>query len=623
MERRELLKRGILLGAAVVAEQGTGPEPAAAQAIPVSFFEGELRGRGFFGCKLFLGLTGTRVQGSAAALPAQAAAVDEIRELRLRGRLQGGRLRADVFALEDVNLTRPIGVLEGLLNQYGVLKGSLRLGEATRAFHAQRIPIDPAASGQLVGTYRGSLQNLTGGTLYTGDLTLRPDLTWELRALEAASPEFPMLTGSAAARVAGRWGVARDGRVMVSITQVPLQFRLQSGVSAPARAARVASRRRTGAAPPVRLQGQNPGLVFEDGAFSPLEWSVRTIVSPIEFPDSVTTERPEGGGNPGIFLQVRHQQPDNATIVAAHVTQDERQSFRWERATPADPPIAALRYSFDLIAPPGSASPPEFLPLVIHTPPGGAPTYYAAGAFTPGRTWGRVDTGAQPLGPAWTRIAGRGPEHPDPEGLGLFRFGFATRVASTIETPPGAHTHLGGIDNLRVELGAEEPPPVLVLEGPASVFVIPDESNVSLCYTATIRPTAGPLQGRTVEFISDDMALTQGPVQTDGAGQAQFCVTVNTHVDPEGQRRNISAHFVDEDVRVSSIYIVRAAAGFCDLLCLPFTGLAINPPGDSGLRPAAAGFCLEHPLLLDLLLCAEPADEPLSHSPRRAGPPPG
>src|SRR4051812_1559416 len=126
MKRREVLQRGVLLGTALAADPAVGPRPAPADNLPV-FFEGALRGRDFPNWTLFLNLTGTRVQGRADGPVILEGTPEVIRGLRMQGRLQNGRLRMDLYAIEDLNLTRPIGALDGLVNQYGLLKGALQL----------------------------------------------------------------------------------------------------------------------------------------------------------------------------------------------------------------------------------------------------------------------------------------------------------------------------------------------------------------------------------------------------------------------------------------------------------------------------------------------------------------
>lgn len=501
MQRRELLRKGILLAGSLGAGQAVEPSPTAAQSLSLSFFEGELRGLPSPGWTIVLSATGTRAQGFAhnvgAAPPADG--------LRLRGRLQAGRLTLQVYALQDVNLTSPIGALDGVVNAQGFVKGTLRLPDGTAGVHGRPVPVDLGASRALAGRYRGSIRNQSGSTLYAGDLTVRPDLSWELRNVQAVASGFPAL-GGAARRLTGRWGVSADGRVLLNITQVPLPLRSPIGSSAAPGAVR------TQPGPgQVGTRSDQPGRVFSDGEFPDGNWTAVKILddSPGQGATFQAGRSPEGG-NPGAFRAVRHILPGGAkNLTVAHLMTGAEVS-----RGPADPPLGTAQFSYDGEGMPGF----NLRPLVAHFPPtDGVPTYYAVAGPHVGEGWTRFDSPVLRLNADLIRVAGPGPDHPDPSAAGTFRFGFLSQTISA--AVPGTQILEGHLDNFRVEITTEVPPPQpsLTLTGPDRV-----RAGSGVCYTATVvLPSGAPVEGAQVLFTvtGEDEAT----MLTDGSGEARFC----------------------------------------------------------------------------------------------------
>lgn len=500
MERRELLKRGVVFGTALVADQGAR-SGAAASAPAVSFFEGECRGREFPGWQLFFSLTGSRVQGRADGPAIRGGTPGEIRGLRLLGRLQNGGLQADVFPLDDVNLSRSIGVADGLLSRQGVLKGTVRLGSgSTAAFHARVVPLDSGAAGQLPGLYRGSIQDQGGAVLYTGDLTIRPDQSWELRNLAAASSDSPMLIGSTARRLGGRWAVAADGRVLLSITQVPFRLRQQPASVAPgARRARPLAQSK---------------LQFSDTEFPDANWTAALIFDNTQaatFEANQETRR----GNPGAFRRTRITHHPGSGQVA-HVLR----AAEYVRTDPAQPPITGLRYVYDVMSLDATGQGTAFFPLLVYTPPAGEPSYYwAAGIFAPGE-WTRVGTVGNLNFQSFNKIIGPGPGRLDETLLGTFQFGFVTGF----DQPQGPdRTDTSGIDNFLVEIttGVADEPVSIELTGPESATI-----GEEVFYTATVRNAGGgPFAGAIVLLSATDEP--DRVLTTDASGKVtiRFVVT--------------------------------------------------------------------------------------------------
>src|SRR5262249_21002414 len=159
MERRELLRRGALLGSLLVGERLADVEPAAAGGLPVAFLEGELEAGDLPAWTLWLSITGKRAQGFAFD---PATVDDELQALRFEGRFHDGRLKMTVFGLKDVNFTRPIGTVHGSECRRG-LTGALTLKDKSRRkFAAAVIPISMEDSLALAGVYRGTAQDQAG-----------------------------------------------------------------------------------------------------------------------------------------------------------------------------------------------------------------------------------------------------------------------------------------------------------------------------------------------------------------------------------------------------------------------------------------------------------------------------
>src|SRR5687767_14254654 len=120
MERRELLKGGLALGATLVADpQPRSADAAAGNVPPVAFFEGKLEGRHFRNWEFSFSVTGSRCQGFAFD---PATAGGELQALRFEGRVRLSHLSMQVYALEDVNHLRPLGELVATGDR-GVVQG--------------------------------------------------------------------------------------------------------------------------------------------------------------------------------------------------------------------------------------------------------------------------------------------------------------------------------------------------------------------------------------------------------------------------------------------------------------------------------------------------------------------
>src|SRR5207253_4235272 len=126
----------------------------------------------------------------------------------------------------DVNLKRPLGTLTGE-GDGGVVRGTFvlpRRAFAGGSFQAQLIPLSEVASQQLIGIYEATARDGAGRVLYAAVLIVESAHRWELRRIRVA-PGQPGLIGEAAHRLSGRYAVAADGRLLTTLTRVPVQFR--------------------------------------------------------------------------------------------------------------------------------------------------------------------------------------------------------------------------------------------------------------------------------------------------------------------------------------------------------------------------------------------------------------
>jgi hypothetical protein len=601
MERRDLLKGGLLLGAGLLVDEPAGARPA--RPVPTTFFEGEL-GDAFTGWVVQLVASGRRVAGLAY----DPASVDRntpegefepLRGVRLKGKLSRTGLKLKAYDIEDLRLRRRVGVVSAKVLS-GTLQGGLRLKDRRRGPLLASQVVIAKESLALVGQYRGSIVDPGQRTLYTGLLTLAADLTWELRDIVPAGG-FPALTGGT--RLTGRWGVKADGSAVLSVTQVPVpaasqQSDPQHEVPRP----RGKRERR-----PTRPLG-SPHLVFQDGELHDADWTALEIVEQPSVPgDQFTAGRVEQGGNPGAFREVTHSagslppssrassRPAGPHTVyqVAHV----RPGWFLDRTQAHDPRIADLLFRFDWK--PLAEAPPAIHGLVIHTPPGGLPGYYHAGvAPSPAPSGWRTDESrVQPH--ALRRIAGTGPDWLDAGALGRYEFGFYT-----FSTYQGSV----GIDNVRVEvtLDTKEPPPPpvysLELSGPTQVYTTESTEDPTLEFTAAARNGDAPVPAVPITF-----STLGGPHEnttTDENGRARYRIA------PHAPGTTIVARASMPDGTMASAsrsVSVEPAEGICVLLCLPFGVLGRRLVEKA--QPAThgdGGFCAEHPLLPGHFLCAEP-----------------
>jgi hypothetical protein len=603
MERRTLLKGGLLLGGGLLAEglaEARLPGP-----VPAAFFEGQL-GDDFAGWLVQLATTGRRVAGiaydpSSVDRTTPEGEHEPLRGVRLKGSLTRTGFKLKAYNLEDLRQRRRVGLLSAR-PQNGVLTGGLRLKDRRRGpLQGAQIPI-AKESLDFVGQYRGSAVDPAGRTLYTGLLTLTPDLAWELRDIVPADG-FPALT--AGTRLTGRWGVTADGRAMMSVTQLPApRASAQSESESEGRqsiAGGLPRRRRP-------LGAGNP-LVFTDSDFPDAEWTaLKFREDPPTQQDGFTAARVEQGGNPGAYRSVKHLLV-NVALEVAHV----RSGWLYARTTVQDPPITNVQFQLDSKL---LAVGVIFNGLVVHTPPGGgAPSYYGADMNDqPHPTW--VTSGSVGTDPTqFNKVAGPGPDFLDVEALGTYQFGF---VSSTGLFQPVSES---AIDNLRVEvtLDASPPPPPppagpsVEIDGPPVVH-LSELLDITIPFVVTVRdPSTGdPLPGVRLGF--DWQSPLDGLVHittraTDVAGRVRFEVTIIANSKKPGLHH--AWVYLDDGSPPPDTYVasrpceVKEAQGFCGDTCFSVLWAALLGRR-SMTAPGVGGFCAEHPLLPDHSLCAEP-----------------
>jgi hypothetical protein len=523
MERRDLLKRGMLLGATVVTDRVA---PALAEpegdGAPVSFFEGVIEGEDFPGWSLAFSVAGRRAQGFAF----DPATVDgQLRGLRFEGRARERELLMQVFGLEDVNHLRPLGQLGGAVEQ-GVLAGTMVLPArdfALARFRAWGVPVSPGASQRLVGTYQAAGQDPGGTPLYAGVLFIQPGYRWELRHLRAA-PGLPTLAGEAGQRLAGRYAVAADGRLLLSMTRVPVRLRQpRSPVAAAVDRQRRPSAAAPAAAPRLRPAAGGRGRVaagpvtFTDDTFAAGDWSATKVAD--TSPDSAGTfqaEQVAAGGNPGAFRRTTlswfNFGAGFAHVDVAHL----RDQFVHDPAT--DGAIGSLSFTYDLInfGEPGEPGECRYFPLVRQ-----GNGYYITADFDrpPAGGWQSFARAAVTAA-GFHLQAGMGPERPDFSSTGApLRFGYYS-LGTILE---GEAHCVTGLDNYSVTLTPEAIFRSLALTGT-------DEPGVGVAaeYVAMVTDAAGqPAPGEQVlfEMQLEGVPVGEETVPTDASGQARFRFT--------------------------------------------------------------------------------------------------
>lgn len=598
MKRRKVIHGGLLLAAGLLVE---GPaETAPSGLVSASFFEGQL-GDDFSGWVVHLVLTGRR----AAGLAYDPASVDRtspegefepLRGLRLKGTLGWSGLTLAAYGMEDLRHAQPVGVLTARLRN-GAFVGKLRLADRRRGpVQAAQVVIAPESL-NFVGQYRGSVVDPAGRTLYTGLLTLTPDLAWELREIVPAEG-FPALT--AGTRLTGRWGVKPDGGAVLSVTQVPVPQGARQ--SEPGPAPRVAS-------PRSRPLADGSSFTFEDGEFADANWAAEEFAeNPPTAGESFRVSRVEQGGNPGAFRRLTHLTPQVDDPFNYLEIVHYRTDMLHTRGGDTEPVIAAIRLRFEWKA--LSEAPPTPHGIIVHTPPGGPPAYYLV----------QMEFSGTGRGINWETVVSQDYRHflrldesgaiLDLNAEGTFQFGFMTTGHA-----PG----VVGVDSFRVEVTLAPPPPppeyTFDLEGPSVIY----ESALTALdvdCTAIVRLRGGGgvpgVQVAMSAHPQNGVDNTQHKT-TDGGGTATFTFQIRNQGDQTEERRVVTFSATARlpsgmEIGATRMLPVEPAGQTCEGFCaaiLFLSDLAPPPPVLPSAR-GVEGFCAEHPLLPGHLLCAEP-----------------
>jgi hypothetical protein len=504
MERRELLKSGALLGAALAAPPGAAADDDDGDDLgpPVFFLEGTFQGDRFAGWQFVFSVAGSRAEGFAFD---PTTVNGTLAALRFEGRARGHQLGMQVFALEDVNLLRPLGSLQGT-SQAGRVQGSFALpgrGGERGTFQAQVIPVSEAASQRLAGIYQATAQDAAGRKLYAGALILRAGRRWEAREIRAA-PGMPALAGGAAHRLTGRYAMATDGRLLLNVTRVPLHFR-QGAVADALQPANRQTRSIRATATPV---------TFSDGDFAPAAWTATKIIdtTPGQAADG-QIQQVLAGGNPGAYQQGFLTYQNGSAGVAVL-----RDSFLYDAASSG--PIDHIDLSYDLrdvdSSPAGAHA--VYGPLLRQ----GDSFYGFAADPVNGFSWVTFTHSAL-LNTDFNRISGSGPPNPDfsgaagPIGFGYFLQGPLTSSRAEL---------ISGLDNYSATVTPVVQTPVLSLSGSAT-----PQANVEEPYFVKLTDLAGqPVGGAFIVFQLALAGVSVPPAtgRTDASGQVTFRHTFPT-----------------------------------------------------------------------------------------------
>jgi hypothetical protein len=511
----------MLLGATLVAERA---DPGAAEtggdAAPVFFFEGRLEGEHFPGWSFVFSVAGRRAQGFAFN---PATGDGELRGLRFEGRVRDHELLMDVFGLEDPNHLRALGRLGGS-GERGVVEGTLVLPERDYAlghFRAWGVPVSPKASQRLVGTYQAAASGPDGAALYGGALVIRPGYRWELRNIRAA-PGLPTLAGGAMHRLAGRYSVAVDGRLLLNMTRVPVRLRRPPGgvgENAGRREAAPSVKPAAGlaAAPAAVGAGRVTAgpVLFSDGTFANGDWTATKIADATPEQSGVfDAEQVAEGGNPGAFRRVTLSFAGAGIGANLVDVASIREAFVYDPK--ASGPLGSVSSGYDLIGlnevvPPVTC---RYFTLLRQ----GDSYYHSIGAFdgAPPGGWQRsTHVGLRQSN--FVRVAGAGPSNPDFSGAGApIHFGYMFRGI----TVKGAALCITGLDNYALTATPEESFRTLALDGS-------DEppAGLEVEYVATVREAGGkPAPGEPVLFHLEVEGVTvrEASAETDGSGRARF-----------------------------------------------------------------------------------------------------
>ena len=192
MERRELLKSGLIGGAVFLGERLAEAAVVQAKSSKGRFFLGAVGGSDFNNWRLTLAAVGTRAQGFAKDPLANEEADGS---LVMSGRLKRDRLTLTVYAIIDAKQEAPIGTLTARLSRASMV-GTLRLQDGRESsFSAPQLRKDPVRTAEFAGSYRG--QVVEGAQRFKALVKLKSNGTFELSEIltPAGKPVAGRLAG--------------------------------------------------------------------------------------------------------------------------------------------------------------------------------------------------------------------------------------------------------------------------------------------------------------------------------------------------------------------------------------------------------------------------------------------
>jgi len=206
MERRDVLKAGITLGAGLVLADLAGGLEAEAGAGP-KFYEGPVTGGPLNGGIIRVGILGTTFGGFVS---------DGFSALHIRGTIRKKRITAQMFDLNDITFTTPLGTLTGTLKGKSIT-GTHLVGSESGTFSALLTVLDARVGKLLQRTYNVTGRDDGANTLFTFTMAIRKGGAFTISSVDIAGSSLPAGSNP---NVRGWIGVRKeDGNKLVHIVE--------------------------------------------------------------------------------------------------------------------------------------------------------------------------------------------------------------------------------------------------------------------------------------------------------------------------------------------------------------------------------------------------------------------
>jgi hypothetical protein len=208
VERRDLLRAGVVLGTGLVVGDLAGGREAEAAAAP-KFFEGTVTGGPLNACSIKFAVLGNEVFGFAFGGATNA--------FHVKGAVGKKKMiTAQLFALDDINFATPVGTLTGTVKGKGI-QGNLTVNSQPGTFTVLQPLLDARILTLLRRTYNVSVLNNVNETVTNFVVTIRKGGSFTINNI--TFPGAPLTAQQSNPDIEGFIAVRRDGNKLVLLRQ--------------------------------------------------------------------------------------------------------------------------------------------------------------------------------------------------------------------------------------------------------------------------------------------------------------------------------------------------------------------------------------------------------------------